>query len=172
MRQHTIGNNEGITLSHDELFHLYDDANFDVVVGNIDAYQGRNPAWLKPYVVLTTEKGTQLGIIAATAMLDVYYEALNWQLVEARSTLLRLAHQLRKEVDIVLCLSHLGITEDELLAEECPEIDVIFGSHTHHVLPEGKLVNGVLLTGGGKFGQYTGHLVIEYDKKLLKKRIL
>jgi len=164
----TIGNNEGITLSHNELFHLYDDANFDVVVGNIDAVNGRNPAWLKPYVVLTTEKGTQLGIIAATAMFDVYYEALNWQLVEARSTLLRLAHQLRKEVDIVLCLSHLGITEDELLAEECPEIDVIFGSHTHHVLPEGKLVNGVLLTGGGKFGQYTGHLVIEYDKKMRK----
>ncbi len=164
----TIGNNEGITLSHDELFHLYDDANFDVVVGNIDAVNGRNPAWLKPYVVLTTEKGTKLGIIAATAMFDVYYEALNWQLVEARSTLLRLAHQLRKEVDIVLCLSHLGITEDELLAEECPEIDVIFGSHTHHVLPEGKFVNGVLLTGGGKFGQYTGHLVIEYDKKMRK----
>lgn len=164
----TIGNNEGITLSHDELFHLYDDANFEVVVGNIDAYDGRNPAWLKPYVVLTTEKGTKLGIIAATAMFDVYYEALNWQLVEARSTLLRLAHQLRKEVDIVLCLSHLGITEDELLAEECPEIDVIFGSHTHHVLPEGKLVNGVLLTGGGKFGQYTGHLVIEYDEKMRK----
>lgn len=164
----TIGNNEGITLSHDELFHLYDDANFDVVVGNIDAVNGRNPAWLKPYVVLTTKKGTKLGIIAATAMFDVYYEALNWQLVEARSTLLRLAHQLRKEVDIILCLSHLGITEDELLAEECPEIDVIFGSHTHHVLPEGKLVNGVLLTGGGKFGQYTGHLVIEYDKKMRK----
>jgi len=164
----TIGNNEGITLSHNELFHLYDDANFDVVVGNIDAVNGRNPAWLKPYVVLTTKKGTKLGIIAATAMFDVYYEALNWQLVEARSTLLRLAHQLRKEVDIILCLSHLGITEDELLAEECPEIDVIFGSHTHHVLPEGKLVNGVLLTGGGKFGQYTGHLVIEYDKKMRK----
>jgi len=164
----TIGNNEGITLSHDELFHLYDDANFDVVVGNIDAVNGRNPAWLKPYVVLTTKKGTKLGIIAATAMFDVYYEALNWQLVEARSTLLRLAHQLRKEVDIILCLSHLGITEDELLAEECPEIDIIFGSHTHHVLPEGKLVNGVLLTGGGKFGQYTGHLVIEYDKKMRK----
>lgn len=164
----TIGNNEGITLSHDELYHLYDDANFNVVIGNIDASQGMNPTWLKPYVVLTTEKGTKLGVIAATAMFEVYYQELNWQMVEARSTLLRLAHQLRKEVDIILCLSHLGITEDELLAEECPEIDVIFGSHTHHVLPNGKLVNGVLLTGGGKFGQYTGHLVIEYDENMRK----
>ncbi|MED4554006.1 bifunctional UDP-sugar hydrolase/5'-nucleotidase [Lysinibacillus capsici] len=164
----TIGNNEGITLSHEELFHLYDNANFDVVVANVYASHGKKPAWMKPYVILTTAMGTKIGVIAATAMFEVYYEELNWHMDDARSTLLRLAHQLREEVDIVLCLSHLGITEDELLADECPEIDVIFGSHTHHVLPEGKVINGVLLTGGGKFGQYTGHLILEYDKKLRK----
>lgn len=164
----TIGNNEGITLSHEELFHLYDNANFDVVVANVYASHGMKPAWMKPYVILTTAMGTKIGVIAATAMFEVYYEELNWHMDDARSTLLRLAHQLREEVDIVLCLSHLGITEDELLADECPEIDVIFGSHTHHVLPEGKVINGVLLTGGGKFGQYTGHLILEYDKKLRK----
>ncbi|KOY82125.1 bifunctional metallophosphatase/5'-nucleotidase [Lysinibacillus macroides] len=164
----TIGNNEGITLSHQELFHLYNDAKFEVVVANLYAADGNNPAWLKPYIVLTTEQGTKLGVIAATAMFEVYYEELDWQMDEARSTLLRLAHQLRKEVDIVVCLSHLGITEDELLAEECPEIDVIFGSHTHHVFPEGKYINGVLLTGGGKFGQYIGHVTIMYDKKIKK----
>lgn len=164
----TIGNNEGITLSHEELFHLYDNANFDVVVANVYTSHGKKPAWMKPYVILTTAMGTKIGVIAATAMFEVYYEELNWHMDDARSTLLRLAHQLREEVDIVVCLSHLGITEDELLADECPEIDVIFGSHTHHVLPEGKVINGVLLTGGGKFGQYTGHLIIEYDKKLRK----
>lgn len=164
----TIGNNEGITLSHEELFHLYDNANFDVVVANVYASHGKKPAWMKPYVILTTAMGTKIGVIAATAMFEVYYEELNWHMDDARSTLLRLAHQLREEVDIVVCLSHLGITEDELLADECPEIDVIFGSHTHHVLPEGKVINGVLLTGGGKFGQYTGHLIIEYDKKFRK----
>lgn len=164
----TIGNNEGITLSHEELYHLYDEAAFDVVVANVYASQGTNPTWMKPYVVLTTAHGTKLAVIAATAMFEIYYKELNWEMNEARSTLIHLALQLRKDVDIIVCLSHLGITEDELLAEECPEIDVIFGSHTHHVLPNGKLVNGVLLTGGGKFGQYTGHLVVEYDKKLRK----
>jgi len=161
----TIGNNEGITLSHKELYHLYDDAAFDVVVANVNASQGPNPAWMKPYVVLTTAYGTKVAVIAATAMFEIYYKELDWEIDEARSTLIRLALQLREEVDIIVCLSHLGITEDELLAEECPEIDVIFGSHTHHVLPNGKLINGVLLTGGGKFGQYTGHLVLKYDTK-------
>ncbi|MGE7948422.1 bifunctional metallophosphatase/5'-nucleotidase [Lysinibacillus sp. NPDC093688] len=164
----TIGNNEGITLSHEELYHLYDEAAFDVVVANVNASHGTNPAWMKPYVVLTTAYGTKVAVIAATAMFEIYYKELNWEIDEARNTLIHLAYQLRKEVDIIVCLSHLGITEDELLAEECPEIDVIFGSHTHHILPNGKLINGVLLTGGGKFGQYTGHLVLEYDKKMRK----
>ena len=169
----TIGNNEGITLSHEELYHLYDEATFDVVVANVNASQVPNPAWMKPYVVLTTAYGTKVAVIAATAMFEIYYNELDWEIDEARSSLIRLALQLRK-VDIIVCLSHLGITEDELLAEECPEIDVIFGSHTHHVLPNGKLINGVLLTGGGKFGQYTGHLMLEYDtnsREIVEKRI-
>lgn len=160
----TLGNNEGITLSHKELYHLYDEANFQVVLANLQATYGENPTWMKPYVILTTEHGTKIAVIAATAMFEVYYKELNWEIDDPRSTLIRLAHQLRKEVEIVVCLSHLGITEDELLAEECPEIDVIFGSHTHHIFANGKMINGVLLTGGGKFGQFTGHLVLEYDK--------
>ncbi|GLC89745.1 bifunctional metallophosphatase/5'-nucleotidase [Lysinibacillus piscis] len=164
----TIGNNEGITLTHDELFHLYDEATFQVVVANVQALQGANPSWMKPYVIITTVRGTKLAIIAATAMFDVYYRELNWQVDDAQQTIIQLVHQLRDEVDIIVCLSHLGITEDRLLAEACPAIDVIFGSHTHHVLLEGERVNGVLLTGGGKFGQYLGHLVIEYDDNLKK----
>lgn len=164
----TIGNNEGITLSHKELFHLYDEANFNVVLANLQATNGKNPTWMKPYVLLTTEHGTKIAVIAATAMFEVYYKELDWEIDDPRSTMIRLAHQLRKEADIVVCLSHLGITEDELLAEECPEIDVIFGSHTHHILSNGKMINGVLLTGGGKFGQFTGHLVLEYDKDICR----
>ncbi|MEG0259557.1 MAG: bifunctional UDP-sugar hydrolase/5'-nucleotidase [Lysinibacillus sp.] len=161
----TIGNNEGITLAFDELVTLYDEAKFEVVVANLQAIEGENPKWMKPYTILTTAHGTKIAVIGATAQFEAFYKELNWTVDEPRSTIIRLAHQLRREADIVLCLSHLGITEDELLAEECPELDVIFGSHTHHVLPEGKMVNGVLLTGGGKFGQFTGHLLLEYDNE-------
>src|SRR5690606_12737170 len=31
----TIGNNEGITLSHEELFQLYDEASFEVICANL-----------------------------------------------------------------------------------------------------------------------------------------
>ena len=42
---------------------------------------------------------------------------------------------------MIVVLSHLGINDDEKMAEDFPEIDIILGAHTHHVLHQGKLVN-------------------------------
>lgn len=168
----TIGNNEGITLSFEELYSLYDEAKFEVVVANIEPIQGEKPNWLKAYTILQTKYGTKIGVIGATALFDAFYRELNWNVKEPREILVQLANQLKDKVDIVVCLSHLGITEDELLANECPNIDVIFGAHTHHLFEKGKIVNNVLLTGCGKFGVYTGHLTIQFDhqtRKLIKK---
>ncbi len=168
----TLGNNEGITLVHEEFRDLYNEATFDVIVGNLNALDQNNPSWLKPYTILTTASGTTIGVVAATAQYEQFYRDLGWKVDEPRSSIKHFAKALRAEVDILVCLSHLGITEDELLAAECPEIDVIFGAHTHHVFEHGKVVNGVLLTGGGKFGQYIGHLTFVFDhkhNKLIKK---
>lgn len=128
----TIGNNEGITLSFEELYHLYDEADFEVVVANLQAANRENPKWLKPYTILRTKYGTKIGVIGATAFYELFYRELHWDITEPRNEIKAVAKELRKEVDILLCLSHLGITEDELLAQECPELDVIFGAHTHH----------------------------------------
>lgn len=168
----TIGNNEGITLDFDELYHLYDEANFEVVVANLKAANRENPKWLKPYTILETKYGTKIGVIGATAFYELFYKELQWDIVEPRKKIISIVKQLREQVDILLCLSHLGITEDELLAQDCPDLDVIFGSHTHHFLETGKMVNGVLLTGCGKFGAYTGHLTIQFDhreRKIIRK---
>lgn len=159
----TIGNNEGITLSFEELCALYEDAAFDVVVANINAIDGENPSWLKPYTILRTKTGTSIAVIGATAQYEAFYRTLNWEVTEPRTALISLVEKLRGQVDIIVCLSHLGITDDELLAKECPDINIILGAHTHHILQNGKWVNGVLLTGGGKFGQFTGHITITFD---------
>lgn len=168
----TIGNNEGITLSFEDLYSLYDDAKFEVVVANMNAIGKENPKWLKPYTILQTKHGAKIGVIAATAQFESFYRELNWDVSEPRPVLALLAKTLKEHVDIVLCLSHLGITDDELLAQECTDIDVIFGAHTHHLFEKGKVVNGVLLTGAGKFGYHTGHLKLQFDhknRKLLSK---
>jgi 2',3'-cyclic-nucleotide 2'-phosphodiesterase (5'-nucleotidase family) len=39
--------------------------------------------------------------------------------------------RLRPEADLLIALTHLGIQHDRLLAEACPELDVILGGHSH-----------------------------------------
>ena len=166
----TIGNNEGITLDHDDLVHLYDEAEFDVIVANLTSKNGKNPTWLKPSTIYTTKQGTKIGFVAATADFRVFYERLGWTTTEPRQAIIAEVRRIQHDVDIVMCLSHLGFREDELLAQQCPELAVIFGAHTHHVFLHGEMHNDVLLTGGGKYGQYIGELTIGYDHN--KKRVV
>ena len=56
----TIGNNEGIGLSHHQLQHLYDQANFPIILDNLyDQKTHQRPTFVKPYEIITTkEKNT------------------------------------------------------------------------------------------------------------------
>ncbi|AQQ55018.1 bifunctional metallophosphatase/5'-nucleotidase [Planococcus lenghuensis] len=157
----TIGNNEGITLSKKELNLLYTQADFDVIVGNLFHPDGERPNWAKQHHILTTAGGTRIGLIGATAEFTPFYERLGWKVTPGREALIEAAAAIRAEADIIICLSHLGIREDEILAAESNDIDIILGAHTHHVFHEGKQIDAVLLGAAGKFGAYIGHVTIE-----------
>ncbi|MDN4609054.1 bifunctional metallophosphatase/5'-nucleotidase [Sporosarcina highlanderae] len=160
----TIGNNEGITLSKKALTNLYDGANFDVILCNLKEPDGSTPNWLEPYHIYETEKGIRIGVIGATAMYTEFYQRLGWHIEEPRQSIIKTVHQIQGQTDVIICLSHLGIHEDRLLAEECGEIDVILGAHTHHLFTEGELVNETLLAATGKFAEYVGHITISLNE--------
>lgn len=164
----TIGNNEGITMSKEDLSSLYDEAEFDVIVGNLADQNGEYPPWLVPSIVYKTDRGTRIGVIGATASYPQFYSLLGWRIFPPREQLRATAEHLSKETDIIVCLSHMGQTEDERLAMECPSIDVIFGAHTHHLFREGKVVGKSLLAATGKFGDYVGEVTVNFDTELKK----
>lgn len=157
----TIGNNEGITLSKKELNELYIQADFDVVVSNLFDTHGHRPVWAKPSAIVATAEGRRIGLVGATAEFTPFYHRLGWSVTDAKQSIIEEASKLREEVDFIVCLSHLGIREDELLADMCNDLDVILGAHTHHILHEGKMINGSLLGAAGKFGMYVGHITID-----------
>ncbi|MFF2755476.1 bifunctional metallophosphatase/5'-nucleotidase [Psychrobacillus sp. NPDC058041] len=159
----TIGNNEGITLSHEILENLYMDANFEVIVSNFTNEKGEVPSWMVPYKIHQTSSGIRIGIIAATADFGFYYEKLGWHIQNPINRLKEVCEEIKNKVDIILCMSHLGITQDELISEQIPQIDVIFGSHTHHFFEEGKMINGTLQAAAGKYGAYVGQVTLVYD---------
>ncbi|WP_203334315.1 bifunctional metallophosphatase/5'-nucleotidase [Planococcus beigongshangi] len=161
----TIGNNEGITLSKEELDSLYEEADFEVIVSNLVDQAGTRPHWAKPYSIIQTRKGVRIGLVGATAEFTPFYERLGWKVTGARESILQAVESIKGQTDLIICLSHLGVREDELLAETCPDIDIILGAHTHHIFHEGKLIGDVLLGAAGKFGAYLGHVMIEDDLK-------
>lgn len=165
----TIGNNEGINLSHAELDHLYEDREFDVLAANLYTQDAHHPKWLKPYKIYRTNRGTRIGVIGLTAFFYQLYHLLGWQLTDPILELRKWIHTVKEQSDVIILLSHLGIDYDERIAKEFPEIPIILGGHTHHVLPNGKRVNRSLLTGAGKYGSYLGHVTLEMnDQKQLK----
>lgn len=157
----TIGNNEGITLSKDELNDLYVEADFEVVVSNLFDLQGRRPDWAKPFHVIHTKNGTRIGLVGATAEFTPFYQKLGWKITDAKQSIIEAVKEIENEVDLIVCLSHLGVKEDELLAELCPQIHLILGAHTHHIFHDGKWQGNTLMGAAGKFGFYIGHVTVE-----------
>lgn len=52
----TIGNNEGISNSHEVVEKLFDHANFPVILANLREEDGSMPHWAVQYKILTTKR--------------------------------------------------------------------------------------------------------------------
>ncbi|TYC46759.1 bifunctional metallophosphatase/5'-nucleotidase [Leuconostoc litchii] len=166
----TIGNNEGLVFSHRAMNHLYDDANFDVLLANLkELPNSTQPQWAKNYKIIVANDGTKIGVIGLTAPYQLTYPALGWQPIAVDKTLEKYLPILRSQVDVILVLSHLGLPTDERIAETY-DVDVIMGAHTHHLLPQGKMINKTLLAAAGRYGENIGDIKLTIkDHKIVDK---
>jgi 5'-nucleotidase len=163
----TLGNNEGLTLSKADLAIVYGEhAEFIVLCSNLfDAETKQFPDWLKPYHIVIKD-GMRVGFIAVTAAFYEFYILLGWDIHDPHEVVAYWVDQLRKQVDVLVVLSHLGLTHDQRLATEIKGIDLILGGHTHHLLEEPLLVDATYIGATGKFGQYVGEVELIYDLEL------
>ena len=79
--------------------------------------------------------------------------------------------QAEEDVDMIVCLSHCGTVEDEddvmeetedyLLAEAVPGIDLIISGHTHTRLDEAVQVGDTYIVACGAYNDFLGHAVLE-----------
>lgn len=72
--------------------------------------------------------------------------------------------QKNEQVDMIVCISHSGTwedeskSEDEILAKEVPELDIIVSGHTHTQLPEPIQHGDTYIVSCGEYGKYLGSL--------------
>lgn len=164
----TIGNNEGIGNSKKQLEHLYDQATFEVVLVNLEDPKTETlPEFCQAYKIITTTEGTKLGFIGLTAPFPLTYNPNGWTIKQVEAVLPQLLAEVAPQCDVLILLSHLGIDADFMIAANYPEIQVILGSHTHHLFKDGEKINHVQLAAAGKYGQYIGevHLFVDADTK-------
>lgn len=168
----TIGNNEGLGNSKRQLNRLYAKANFDVILGNLlNSPKKSQPKWAVPAKLMTTTAGTRVLVLGLTAPYTLTYPLLGWQPISVNLMLPRLLKQYAGQYDVVVLLSHLGLDVDRQIGKRYPEVDVVIGAHTHHLLVHGELVNQTLLAAAGKYGYYVGTIQLELeDHHIVTKR--
>ncbi|MBP3384388.1 MAG: bifunctional metallophosphatase/5'-nucleotidase [Firmicutes bacterium] len=84
----------------------------------------------------------------------------------------RVVREIRKneDADVIVCLSHSGTwedpeeSEDQILAKEVPEIDVIVSGHTHTELPDAIVEGDTAIVSCGAYNYKLGHVVLEEQK--------
>ncbi len=76
-----------------------------------------------------------------------------------------------EDVDMIVALSHSGLgsagstnqSEDEALAKEVQDLDLIISAHSHTAIFEPIVVGNVTIVAAGCYGRYVGHVVMERD---------
>ena len=77
----------------------------------------------------------------------------------------------KENPDMIVCLSHsgtgneLGETEDETLAKEVPDIDVIVSGHTHTLLNDEIKVGNTHIISCGAYSLYTGDITLKKNSE-------
>ena len=140
----TIGNHE-FDFGLENMARLYRLARFPIVCANYDVTGTVLEGLVHPYVVIERE-GVKIGIfglaprLEGLVQLDKYEGVVYSDPVAAAQKVVNELRE-REQVDVVICLSHLGILSeddssdkseyDNTLAVKTSGIDLILGGHTH-----------------------------------------
>ncbi|MGV3243493.1 bifunctional metallophosphatase/5'-nucleotidase [Staphylococcus sp. 11261D007BR] len=165
----TIGNNEGMTISHEALNALYEKAQFTVTCANVMDEEGHLPNRFVSSHIQNVD-GVRILFIGVTAPFTPFYRALDWIVTDPLEAIKDEVNRQQGQYDLIMVMSHIGIFFDEKLCEAIPEIDVIFGAHTHHYFEEGRMCNGVLMAAAGKYGHYLGEVTLDIESKQITSK--
>jgi 2',3'-cyclic-nucleotide 2'-phosphodiesterase (5'-nucleotidase family) len=141
-------------------------ARFPVLSANLwDKNKGRH--FVRPYIIknIGRVKVGIVGLITPDLFKLVLRENVKGlEILDIDKVTVQYINRLKKDgVDLIIFLTHIGITADSILAERHPDIDIIIGGHSHTPLFEPKVVNGVIICQAGSRGKYLGKLEVIVD---------
>lgn len=173
----TIGNHE-FDFGLENMARIFRRAEFPIVCANYDFTGTPCEGIVKPYVILK-RKGVKIGVFGLAPELDGLVEKSNSEGVRFLNPV-EVANQVAKELkekkkcDLVICLSHLGWTDDpygdKAVMAQTRNIDLFLGGHSHTYLEnlewvqnlDGKMIGN---DQNGKHAVWVGRLILDLKKK-------
>lgn len=154
-----IGNHEP-DFTAEKLKARIDEARFPVVAANIVGRGGR--LFTRPYV-LKNVAGVRLGILGIaypnTPLTTAKRNVKGLRFRDAVETARKYVPIMRREgAEIIVALTHLGLSADKKLAEAVRGIDVIVGGHSHNRMKDALRVGDTLVVHAGAHGSDLGRL--------------
>lgn len=143
----------------DFLKNLAEQVTFDIVAANILDPATGEPVFGHRYVVRELKGGTRIGI---TGILDDairfpgYIDTSHFSVAPPEETLRSVITAMKREADILVLLSHMGLERSRRLAGTFGEFDLIIVGHGKPITKKPEQVGETVLLATGGLGQYIG----------------
>ena len=132
-----------------------------------------NKGMVKPYVVLE-KGGMKIGIFGLmgkdAAEKSPFASPVKFgDPIEISKEMVKVLRE-KEKVDMVICLSHSGVSkdkslsEDEILAKKVQGIDVIVGGHSHTRLEKPIVIDSTFIVQASSYGNCVGVLDLLWEK--------
>lgn len=136
------------------------EARFPVLAANLVGHEDGRP-FTAP-CLRRTVNGVRVAILGLaypnTALTTAAKNVAGLEFRDAIETARAWVPRLRREAELVVVLSHFGLSADRRLAEAVPGIDVIVGGHSHNRMGKAARVGGTLIVQAGAHGSDLGRL--------------
>ena len=162
----TLGNHE-FDFGQKILRARINDATFPIICANINSSRGELDS-IPPYHIIEKD-GIKLGFISFVQTETDQIPSTNPERLKD----ITFDHYLdkvedykplKRQCDVLIGLTHLGVDKDSILATQMPELDIIIGGHTHTLLETSKEINNVIIGQTGLKLQYAGLTILKFTK--------
>jgi 2',3'-cyclic-nucleotide 2'-phosphodiesterase (5'-nucleotidase family) len=104
-----------------------------------------------------------LGLLIMQYRTGSWWESVfGWRFLEPGEAVEPYARAL-PDGDMLVVLSHLGLSLDRKLARRVPRIDLLLGGHSHDTLEPPEYVGGVPIVHAGPYGRFLSRSELAYD---------
>lgn len=168
----TLGNHE-FDYGLDTLKMIIKKLKYPIVNCNYDFSNTVLKGMIKPYIVLK-KFGLKIGVVGVGVdpeglIQKNRYEGMIFKPIISTVNLYAKILKEKERCDFVICLSHIGYSDDIILAEQSKNIDLIIGGHSHTYMEKPdirKNLDGkeILIFQTGKSGAYINKYELELDK--------